>query len=191
MKQSFNKPLQDHDVQSLNQNGRTSSIIFRLFFGLLAICFLGACSSIPSVRPESPTVTVTAVTPVNLSLTDTKLNFSLRVSNPNDFNLPVRNLDFDAFFAGKKIAHGVSNEAVTIPANGEATMEIGVKAGLSKILKHVKTMFAEQDFNLNYGVKGKVKLANWPTRIPFNVERELDQASLLKGRLQNTEDGAL
>lgn len=191
MRQHFTKPLPGQDVRSPNQHGQASSLIFRATIGLLAIYFLSACSSIPSVRPESPTVRVTAVTPVNLSLTDTKLNFSLLVSNPNDFNLPVRNLDFDAFFAGKKIAHGVSNEAVTIPANGEAMLEIGVKAGLSKILKHVKTMFAEQDFNLNYGVKGKVKLANWPTRIPFNVEGELDQASLLEGRLQELEDGAL
>jgi len=173
-------------LKSFSSLTRIALVVKR--WGICSLILLtSACSTMLAVEPISPTVRVTGVSPINLSLTDTRLNFSLLVSNPNSFNLPIRNLDFDAFFAGKEIAKGSSNKAVTIPANGDAVIEVSVSAGLTKILKHVKTMFDAQNFNLNYGVKGKVKLANWPTKIPFNIERELDENALPSSLLNDLE----
>lgn len=154
------------------------SIRIQLLLTGITLLLLASCSSIPTSKPLAPKVTVAGVTPLNLSLTDTKLNFTLRVENPNTYDLPLQNLEFAAFFAGKQIATGLTNEAVTIPANGEAMMDIAVTAGLSKIFGQLKSMLEEQQFDLNYNVVGKVKLKNWPTRIPFNVEGEFEQPDL-------------
>lgn len=148
----------------------------------LAVMFfavtVSGCKSIPTHKPIAPKVSIAAVKPLNLSLSGQKINFTLRVNNPNDYDLPLRSLDFIASFAGDDIAKGISDKAVTIPANGEALVDIVVVAGLGKLLGQIKSMARTKEFNLNYGVKGTVKLDNWPTRIPFDVAGVLEQPDL-------------
>lgn len=139
---------------------------------------LAGCKSVPTHKPIAPKVSIAAVKPLNLSLSGQRINFTLRVSNPNSYDLPLRSLDFIASFAGDDIAKGVSDEAVTIPAKGEALVDIEVLAGLGKLLGQIKSMAKTKEFDLNYGVKGSVKLDNWPARIPFDVTGVLEQPDL-------------
>lgn len=141
----------------------------------LAVLFIQpGCAAIPGSKPQSPNVSIASVRPLNLSLTRQKLGFSLRVENPNSFDLPLEALEFTARFAGQDIATGSSREKVTIPANGEAFVEVEVVAGINKMLGQFRAMIDSKTLELDYGVTGTVKLANWPRRIPFNVEGELD-----------------
>jgi LEA14-like dessication related protein len=149
-----------------------ATALYALF---LAVLFMQpGCAAIPGSKPQSPNVTIASVRPLNLSLTRQKLGFSLRVENPNSFDLPLQALDFTARFAGQDIATGSSHEKVTIPANGEAIVEVEVIAGIDKMLSQFRTMIDSKTLELDYGVTGTVKLANWPRRIPFNVEGELE-----------------
>ena len=141
---------------------------------LLASLLLPACASLPSVKPEPPRVSVAGVRPLNLSLTRQRLEFRLRVENPNDYDLPLRSLDFTARLAGEKIADGRSDERVTIPANGEAIVEVDVVAGVGKLVGRLRDMIERRDLDLDYGVTGHVRLDNWPTRIPFDVDGVLE-----------------
>jgi len=148
----------------------------------LLVCFvlslLTACSSLPLSKPQAPSVTVTAVRPVTLSLTSQTLGLTLRVENPNAFDLPMQSLTFNARFAGEPFAQGHSVNKVTIPANGDALMEVEVEAGIVKLANQLKSMLDSDNASLNYDVNGVVKLANWPKAIPFNVEGELDDPRL-------------
>ncbi|MCB1754550.1 MAG: LEA type 2 family protein [Gammaproteobacteria bacterium] len=134
---------------------------------------LYACSSLPLTKPEAPIVSVADVRPLNLSFTEQRLAFTLRVENPNAYDLPLEGLDFIASFAGHEIATGESHQEVTIPAKGEAMLEVEVKAGVDKLISQFQSMLNAQEINLDYGVKGRVKLANWPSRIPFDVKGEI------------------
>ncbi|MBX2825575.1 MAG: LEA type 2 family protein [Gammaproteobacteria bacterium] len=154
---------------------RAGNLILLMMFTLI---FIGACASIPTSKPIPPKVRIVSVKPTNLSLSKTMLDFKLRVSNPNTFDLPLRQLDFVASFAGDKIAQGVSKDAVTIPASGEAILEVAVATELSRLFGQIKNMLKAKEYDLAYGVKGTVKLANWPRAIPFNVEGELEQPTL-------------
>ncbi|MBX2880614.1 MAG: LEA type 2 family protein [Granulosicoccus sp.] len=148
---------------------------------ILALCsslWVSACASIPTSKPLPPAVQIVSVKPVNLSLKKAKLEFKLRVLNPNAFALPLQQLDFIASFAGDQIANGASRDAVTIPAKGEAMLNIAVATELSKLFGQLKNMVKAKEYDVAYGVKGSVKLANWPKRIPFNVEGELEEPSL-------------
>lgn len=146
---------------------------------LAAIVFLillqTGCGIIPGTKPEAPTVTVDGVRPLNLSLNRQKLAFRLRVQNPNSFDLPLQSLDFSAHFAGEKIADGSSKDDVIIPAKGEAFIEVEVIAAINTLLGQFRNMLDDDDLQTDYGVTGRVKLANWPRRIPFNVQGELEQ----------------
>jgi len=128
-------------------------------------CVLSACASMPSVKPESPSVTVADVRPVNLSLTSQTIALSLRVANPNNFDLPMQSLTFNAHFSGQQFAQGHSVNNVVIPANGEAILDVEVEAGLVKLANQLKNMLDTDNAELNYDVSGVVKLANWPKAI--------------------------
>lgn len=147
----------------------------------LSLLLLVACSSIPTHKPIAPTVSVAAVRPLNLSFVKQKLAFTLNVQNPNDYDLPLRGLDFIASFAGNEIAKGSSDEDVTLPAKGSAQMEVTVEASLNEVMNRFSSMLQSDSLDLNYGITGTVKLANWPTRIPFNVDGELEAPELKTG----------
>lgn len=140
----------------------------------LALGPLVACSSIPLAKPQSPNVTVAGVRPINFSLTSQTIGLTLRVENPNGFDLPMESLTFNARFAGEKFAQGNSIDEVVIPANGTALLEVEVKTGLGKLAAQLQSMLNTNNAELNYDVTGLVKLANWPKAIPFNVEGELE-----------------
>jgi LEA14-like dessication related protein len=131
------------------------------------------CASGLLKKPDPPIVSVSAVRPLNLSLLQQRLGFTLLVKNPNAFDLPLEALEFVASFAKNEIASGFSDQAVIIPGNGEATLEVEVTASVSKIFSQLEAMLNSQSISLDYGVKGTVKLSNWPTKIPFDVEGQL------------------
>lgn len=139
---------------------------------------LSACSSLPSIKPQSPSIAVTDVRPVSLSLSSQTIGLSLRVTNPNSFDLPMQSLTFIANFAGQQFAKGHSVHNVIVPANGEALLDVEVEAGLVKLANQLKEMLDSNNAELNYDVAGVVKLANWPKAIPFNVEGELEDPRL-------------
>lgn len=132
-----------------------------------------------SKKPQAPIVKIAAVKPLNLSFTKQRLAFTLQVHNPNAYDLPLQNLDFVASLAGNNIATGKSDQAVTLPANGEAIVEVEVEAKINKLISHFQSMLSANSINLEYGVKGHVKLANWPTRIPFDVVGEYEPAEVI------------
>jgi len=95
-------------------------------YGLLAavLISLTACSTIPTSKPESPTVKLLSVKPVKLGLKSQDLAFELEVTNPNAYALPLQALSFIAAIEGKEIARGFTGDRVTLPANGNAVIEI-------------------------------------------------------------------
>ena len=154
------------------------------------VLLLAGCSTIEQAKPKAPEVSIASVRPMNFSLSGQKLNFTLRVKNPNSFDLPVQSLDFVASLAGKKIAEGINDSSVTIPANQEAMMDVTVVAGLSLLIDKFKSAAAslgsDEDVDLGYGITGTVKLANWPVKIPFDVEGDLtEKASEVAKQLTN------
>ena len=84
-------------------------------------------------KPLKPTIELIDVRPLNVSLTEQKLRFTLKVTNPNSFELPVESIDFIARFNGSDIANGKSKQAVSIPANSDGKLTLDVTAGLSLI----------------------------------------------------------
>ena len=145
-----------------------------------ALIVLVACSSLPLSKPQSPSVTVAGVRPISFSLTSQTIGLTLRVENPNGFDLPMQSLTFNARFAGEQFAQGSSTDEVVIPANGQALLEVEVKTGLGKLASQLGSMLNSNDTELNYDVTGLVKLANWPKPIAFNVEGELDDPRVKK-----------
>jgi LEA14-like dessication related protein len=137
---------------------------------LIQSLLLWGCASIPASRPLAPKVSIESVKAVKLSLKSQELAFQLKVSNPNDYDLPLQSLSFIAAVDATEVARGMSNERVNIPANDEAMLEVRVSTSINKLLGRLLLSTNSQDKNIVYDVKGFVKLSNWPARIPFNVD---------------------
>ncbi len=170
-----------HKFQLTGNVPLAGGLLVRAVWFVMALFTLSACATLENAKPVAPEVSIASVRPMNLSLSGQKLNFTLRVKNPNAFDLPVQSLEFAATLAGKKIAEGVNNSAVTIPARQEAMMDVIVVAGLSTVIDQFKSIAgsigedlkSEEGISLDYGIKGAVKLANWPTKFPFDVKGDL------------------
>lgn len=161
-------------ITNLKTDGRKKHYCLLITICILTVLAAPGCATILSKKPLAPVVKIAAVRPLNLSFTKQRLAFTLQVHNPNDYDLPLENLDFVASLAGDNIATGKSDQAVTLPANGEATVEVEVEARINQLLSQLQSMLSTNSINLEYGVKGHVKLANWPTRIPFDVVGEFE-----------------
>lgn len=134
---------------------------------------LVSCANIPTSAPIAPTVTLQSVKPLSLSFSKQKLAFQLEVNNPNAYDLPIQRLTFVANLENKEVAQGTSREQVTLPANGKATIEIIVNARIQRILGEILSLSTKPPQDLNYDLKGFVKLANWPLKIPFNTDGQI------------------
>lgn len=145
---------------------------------LLAIFLLAACATFPTSRPTPPTVKVLSVNALKLGLREQKLALQLQINNPNPFDLPLQTLSFVASLDATDIAQGVSTEPVTLPAKGDALLVVEVSTKLNRALGRLLLLASDPNTSVNYDIKGFVKLANWPTRIPFNVDGNLDKALL-------------
>ena len=127
-----------------------------------------ACALLPD-KPAQPDIELVNVRPLNVSVTQQKLRFTLRVSNPNNFELPVESIDFIARFNGSNIANGKSTQTVSIPANSDGELTLDVTAGLDRLVTTLRTLLEGQTLNLDYELEGTVKIENWSSPVPFDV----------------------
>lgn len=139
----------------------------------LLLATLAACTTLQT-KPVKPTVQLVSIIPLNISLTEQKLRFELKITNPNNFALPVEAVNFIARFNDADIASGKSTQIKTIPANGEGTLTLDVTAGIDRLITTLKTLLEGQTLNLDYELAGTVAVKNWPNPIPFDVTGAMD-----------------
>lgn len=175
----INKPGQIKKTGTLKQPGqiRQPTLLWRVVCILIIALALSACASILT-KPQKPTIELVSVRPLNINAAEQKLQFQLRVINPNSFDIPVEAIDFVARFNDTNIANGKSNQSVIVPANSEAMLSLDVTAGLNRLASSLSTLLQGKTLNLDYELTGTVKVATWPNVIPFDVTGTMDPANI-------------
>ena len=112
----------------------------------LLLLALSACSTI-TTKPLKPSVELVSVIPLNINLSEQKLRFTLKVTNPNSFELPVESVDFIARFNDADIASGKSKHNTVIPANGDALLTLDVTAGIDRLVTTLQTLLQGDTLN--------------------------------------------
>lgn len=142
--------------------------ILRLAITLTLLIFVCACASFPQ-NLQKPKVKLINIIPLNVSVSEQKLRFTLDLTNPNDVDLPVESIDFIARFNDTNIASGKSTQSTILPANGKASLSLDVTAGIDRLTSTLQTLLQGEQLNFNYELKGSVKIQNWAIPVPFNV----------------------
>lgn len=163
------------NFQQLANSKRLSPSHLALQIVLLSasVLFVFSCASV-ATKPVKPTIELVSVKPLNISLSEQKIRFELKVINPNGFDLPIENVNFVARFNDTNIANGKSNQSVTIGANSEAQLSLDVTAGLDRLAGTLNTLLQGKPLNLDYELSGTVQVGSWPEPIPFDVTGAMD-----------------
>lgn len=107
-------------------------------------------------RLQKPEISLAGVELVGLGLVEQRLLLKLRISNPNDVDLPVKALSFDLELDGQPFAKGASEQPVRVPRQADALLEVKVVSRLGELLKPLRA--ARQNGKLGYRVHGRVEL---------------------------------
>jgi len=133
---------------------------------------LAGCSLL---RPkfERPTFAVVGITLGRSDLLQQHLVVRMRVTNPNDRELPVEGLTYTFEVNGEELARGVSNASFVIPARGEAEFDTAVTTNMASAM--LRWLGRRDNTPLNYRFSGKVQLsAGFIRSVPFERTGVLD-----------------
>ena len=124
---------------------------------LLPVLLLQGCKLIEQ-HINKPSVAFSQTTFQHVSLQQGVLKSTVRLSNPNDFSLPVKTLTYHLHLNQQKFAHSQLRLDKNIPAHGTVEFELPVTIryqqlldGLVSALSHQKITFrlnGEVDFGL-------------------------------------------
>jgi len=142
----------------------------RLGVSALALLFVCACGG---GRERSPRVDV-SIADLRLAqagVLEQTYAMTLRVQNPNNFEIAADGLSFSVETNGKLFARGVSNEAVVIPRLGEAMVQVQAVSDTSKAVEQAMDF---QNFALDgfrYRLVGRFFSGN--QKFPFDYRGKI------------------
>lgn len=91
---------------------------------IVAVCFLSSCSMIAKMIADKPDVDLTSVKVESVSFAKVKMAFGVKISNPNNFELGVNELDYKVYAGSKQLGSGHFKDEFKVAAKSEATLQI-------------------------------------------------------------------
>ena len=145
----------------------------RLLMALYAAALLAGCAGLGAYQ-ESPRVSLVSIEPLDMTLLEQRYALGLRIMNPNAAEIPINGLSYTIEINQREFAYGVSRQTVTIPAYGEAVLEVEVVSNLLDVLRQLQSLQEDKPAALGYRLSGKLSLANSSFRLPFDYSGELN-----------------
>jgi len=149
-----------------------SVLLNKLLSGLVLMVGLASCSALTS-KPESPRVTLVGLKLISVELLEQRYQVSLRVKNPNAFELPVRGIDFRLDINSQAFADGVSSQPVDVPAYGENVIELEVSSNLLQVFRQFQLLQESESPGFEYRISGSMATGVYGQKLPFDVSGEL------------------
>ena len=149
-----------------------SVLLSKLLSGFVLMVGLASCSALTS-KPESPRVTLVGLKLVSVELLEQRYQVSLRVKNPNAFELPVRGVDFRLDINSQAFADGVSSQPVDVPAYGENVIELEVSSNLLQVFRQFQLLQESESPGFEYRISGSMATGVYGQKLPFDYSGEL------------------
>jgi LEA14-like dessication related protein len=106
-------------------------------FVILLSLALGACAP-KGPPPPRLDVSIADMRVERIGMMEQTYNLSLRVQNPNNFDVQTDGLSFDIETNGEPFARGVSNQSVAVPRLGETMVDVKAVSDLSAMLGQLR-----------------------------------------------------
>lgn len=117
-----------------------------------------ACAGLVGPPSEPPRVSLADVGIEEFGLLEQKLRLVLRVQNPNDVAIGIAGLSYELEVNGRRLAQGVSDQALRVPRFGEATLTVGAVTGLASLLRQLDDLRRGGRSAIAYRIHGRLSL---------------------------------
>jgi LEA14-like dessication related protein len=153
----------------------------RMLFVVACAVLLAACSSLGS-KLEAPSLELVGVQMLSTDMFAQRFKVRVKVTNPNDLELPVKGLEYTILMMGDSFAEGMANESFLLPAMGEAEFDMLVTtnfvSSFGRLLSRVQGGKLE---NIDYEITGKIMVEKGMVRkIPINHRGTVNFTKALK-----------
>ena len=139
-----------------------------LFITLLVL--LSSCASM-NFEYEEPSIELVSLKILPAKGFEQNFEVGLKLTNPNNFELPFNGISYQLFVAGEVLAHGVTSNIPTVPAYGESRFKIPVSTSLFRGIKVVRALLKTQQQNINYQLQADLNI-DIPLMPTFSVIQE-------------------
>ena len=104
----------------------------------LAFLLSGCAAARAALNIQNPRYSIRDIRPrvdiaIPLSASTIDLDFAIEVDNPNSVGLRLDEIDFDLFINETRILDGISQQRISIPANGRGDMHLRTSIGYQNI----------------------------------------------------------
>ncbi len=138
-----------------------------LVFSLL----LTACASVGDVTP--PSIQLANMRLASAGLLSQELVLQIRIGNPNDFDIPLNGLSFSLDVNGEPFAEGLSDESVTVPRLGYATMSVKGNTSTINLIRQLMALGASDSIAYRLHGRAYVDGIAGSSAYPFDRRGEL------------------
>jgi LEA14-like dessication related protein len=138
----------------------------RKWLPVAALLLLAGCSGVSSL--QAPELDVVDVKLLGGDLSGQQLRVRMRVTNPNDRELPVKGITYRMEVGGEQFASGESEASFLVPALGSTEFDMSMNADMAGAVFRLLGSGRKLD-NVDYRLSGKVSLSSGMLRsVPFD-----------------------
>jgi len=119
---------------------------------ILSLVVVAACATMSNVDP--PDVTLVDLQVGDVTVFETSLTATVRITNPNPEPLAVEGASFKLELDGRKIGSGTSSDVVVVPRLDSATLQVSFHLNNLSAVTRLRSVL-EHDV-VNWGLRGKV-----------------------------------
>jgi LEA14-like dessication related protein len=147
----------------------------RMLVVVACAALLAACSTLGS-KLQAPGLELVGVQMLSTDMFAQRFKMRVKVTNPNDLELPVKGLEYTILMMGDSFAEGMSNEAFLLPARGEAEFDMLVTtnfvSSFGRLLSRVQGGKLQ---DVDYEITGKIMVDKGMLRkIPISHRGTVD-----------------
>ena len=82
----------------------------------------------------------------------------LKLTNPNNFELPLNGISYQLNILGETLAHGVATDIPTVGAYGETRFVVPVSTSLIRGFKVIRALLDNKGQDISYQLKAKLDI---------------------------------
>lgn len=146
----------------------------RTTIAALALLAAAGCGGRQAVQYDYVDVSVSTLGFGASTMLEQTWNMTLRIQNPNNYDIPADGMKFELQVNGKPFARGVDNQTVMIPRLGEAMIQVQAISDLPRLIQQFGDLRRIGLEGIDYYLSGHVYSGEW--RYPFEYSGSIKPA---------------
>ena len=139
-------------------------------FGIIAVLVLAlaGCARNKTQQVAYVDVSISELSFGQTSVLEQTWNLTLRIQNPNNYDIPADGMKYRIDVNGKPFARGVNNQSVMVPRLGEAMIQVQAISDLPSVIQQIGDLRRLGQSGIDYYMTGRLYSGNWRYRFEYS-----------------------